>query len=97
MQLVLRSKLRDGRHPREPCQSSLRELGRNRTVFGALGYFGPKRFVRTLSARITLSKALSAQLLRPSPHQKGRNLTLILLGGPLGRPFFLFATLPQLV
>ena len=71
--------------------------GRNRPVFGALGNFGPKRFVRTLSARITLSKALSAQLLRPSPRKKGRNLNLDPIGRPTRPPFFLVRNMLQLV
>ena len=52
----------------------------------SLGLFGKKS-----TERSTVRTAL-----RPSPHQKGRNLTVISLGGLLSRPFFLFATLPQL-
>jgi hypothetical protein len=58
-----------------------------RTFSMRVGYFDPKRFVRILSARIDTQQSTVGTALRLSPHQKGRNQTVIILGGPLGRPF----------
>jgi hypothetical protein len=54
----------------------------------ALGYFGPKRFIRTLSVRITLSKALSAQRFAPAPTE-GAEPNDDLTGRSTRPPFFL--------
>ena len=60
-----------------------------RTRNGLLGLFGKNK----------TSKALLAQRFAPAPIKKGRHLqfTTISLGGLLGRLFFLFGTLPQLL
>src|SRR6516225_9618472 len=47
--------------------------------------------------RCNLGRNRLVAALRSSPHQKGRYLTVLYLGGPVGRPFCyweLFATIP---